>query len=103
VLVLTNLTGLTTLNKNWPLFVYPTITHDKVYLLSNWTSDVTINLELLNTTGQLLYTKKINAHSGLQEILSIQALGLSKGVYFIRLNSNDNENDFQKTIKIITN
>jgi N-acetyl-anhydromuramyl-L-alanine amidase AmpD len=103
VLVLTIVTGLTTLNKNWPFFVYPTITDDKVYLLSNWTSDVTINLELLNTTGQLLYTKKINTHSGLQEILSIQALGLSKGVYFIRLNSNDNENNFQKTIKIITN
>lgn len=64
--------------------LYPVPMRDKLLISLTNPTDRSLNLQLLNTKGQLIYHRKVNTE-GYDEIISMPSGHLARGVYFLKL------------------
>lgn len=68
--------------------VFPNPVHDHLYIYLRKMTGGPANINLYNAIGQLVFTKKVNLING-AEYVDVPTQYLSKGAYFLRINSGD--------------
>ena len=75
------------------IMVYPNPATDQV-VISGWSEGTAANIEIVNLDGKLVYQKQSVKHT---LILNPRRLGLSKGVYFVSI-STENGSETKKIL-----
>lgn len=76
--------------KNNALKVFPNPTFDKVMIeYINTSSSQNINLEIIELTGKVIYSEKLNQENHFKKSYSLHNLNLQQGYYYVRIKSDD--------------
>lgn len=93
-----------TLSIENPIFIndaviqyYPNPTKDKVTIYSETQFTQPLTLKLINTSGQILFSKEIKANAMLNFDINLQAY--SNGLYFLVINTNSK--DYISSLKLV--
>ncbi len=78
--------------------LYPNPVTDNLNISVTLPKPDQITVNILNITGQVIYTKKADYESG-QKVLKINTTSFSKGMYFVQVNYNNGQKLTQKFIK----
>jgi len=97
ILLVNSTTGIAAVNQLNSIIVFPTIASNDVYFISPTSN--TYSIKIVNTLGAIVKEFSVDAKIGVQELLSIQKLGIAKGEYFIHFTENKTYN--HQTVKII--
>ncbi len=81
--------------KNWNITVYPNPVIDKIELVMNGINRHSVQVELVNAAGQLLWQQQV-ALTNQYRRLTIPVTNLSRGIYYLRIN----EPAYHRTISI---
>jgi len=82
------ITGISELNGNNDIRIYPNPNNGMFSLSYYSEKNQSLKIELINTIGQVIYSKQLTVTSG-ANILSMQLESAASGVYFIRIQSDN--------------
>lgn len=83
-------------NKQWKISVYPNPVKDNIELVLNGINRHSIQVELLNASGQLIWQQQV-ALSNQYRQLRIPVMHMARGVYYIKVN----DPEYRQTLSII--
>ena len=83
-----------------PFIIYPNPANDIVTIDITSQKNISVTINLLNISGEIILSKEINTTSGIAQTVSLDIKNLSSGTYIIQLSDGENILGEKKMVKM---